>query len=200
MVESTQTSKGLAIGVLRTFAVHHRLKVRLDSCGDPVIAGRHGEIGEHGDGRLNACFHGTGPEPFSRVRAGRIRRTLALDVGELISGDDGADEALFAFNCNDLKAARWFIDSLHIRRRRSVSPETAERLRQFARMRKTIAGRPLHARKTPAGMMMALQAGGDRNDCRKGPVAQSAHPAATRADTRDLEATQRIHTPLRSCN
>ncbi len=151
MLESTETSKSLALGVLRTFASHHRLKVKFDGCGDPIVLGRHGELGEHGDGRLNACFHGKGAEPFSRARAGRIRRTLALDVGELISGSAGADEALFAFEWTDRKAATWFIDSLRIRRRRSVSPGTAERLRRFARMRQTLAGRPVQARKTPEG-------------------------------------------------
>jgi len=87
-----------------------------------------------------------------------------------------------------------------VRQRRSVSLETAARLRQFARMHQTIAGRPPQARKTVRRDDDGPQVGGDRNDGGKRLVAQSAHPTATKAAARDLGATQRIHTPLRSCN
>jgi hypothetical protein len=116
-----------------------RLRIRRDDCGDPIIPGQHGEIGEHGDVLLNACFHGTGAEAFSRLRAQRIRRTLAGGFGTRISGGEGADEALFAFARTDAKAVKWFIDALGIRQSRSVSPEVAERLRHFARKRRGIA-------------------------------------------------------------
>jgi len=138
--ESAQISPRSAVGALRTFASNRRLKVRLDECADPVIFGRHGEIGEYGDGRLAASFHGIGPASFSRARASRIRRTLTLSVGDLVSGGRGSDEAVFAFNGSNSAAGDWFVKALGIRRRRSVSPETAERLRQLARGSRTSAG------------------------------------------------------------
>jgi len=38
---------------IRQFARASRLKWRLDECDDPIIPGKHGEIGEHCDDRLN---------------------------------------------------------------------------------------------------------------------------------------------------
>jgi len=129
-----------------------RLRIRRDDCGDPIIPGQHGEIGEHGDGLLNACFHGKGAEAFSRLRARRIRRALTSGLGTLISGCDGADEALFTFARTDGKAVKWFIEALGIRRCRSVSPEVAARLRQFARMRRGIAGEAFQPQETAAAV------------------------------------------------
>jgi hypothetical protein len=48
---------------------------------------------------------------------------------------------------------KWFIQALGIRRRRSVGPEVAARLRQFARMRQGIAGKTFQLQET------ALQCG-----------------------------------------
>jgi hypothetical protein len=134
--ESVKISRRTVLGVLYTLASRERLKVKMDECGDPIIHGRHGEIGEHGDGRLNARFHGAGPQPFSRAPPSRIRCALALGAGSLVSGGDGADEAQFVFDANS-SAGECFLRALGIPRRRTVSPETAERLRRFARMRKT---------------------------------------------------------------
>jgi hypothetical protein len=130
-------------GDVRSFAKHHRLKCRLDNCDDPIIRGKYGEIGEHGDGRLNACFHGVGAEKLSRVRAMRIRETERSGLGSRISGEPDGDEALFAFDPNDVTAAEWFIKNLGIKRKRRISSTTAERLRSFNRLRQSPAGRPL---------------------------------------------------------
>src|ERR1017187_1767041 len=111
MAKSNEVLDSSTVGVLPTFASHQRLKVKLDACGDPIIAGRHGEIGEYGDGRLHASFHGIGPAPFSRARASRIRRTLALGVAELISGGAGNDETTFVFNGENPNAVEWFIEA-----------------------------------------------------------------------------------------
>lgn len=129
---------------IRHFARLHRLKLRLDECGDPIIPGRHGAIGEYSAGRFCACFHGVGAEPFSRLRAHRIRQALQHSIGHRITGTVGADEALFAFGPLDERVATWFVHALGIKRRRAVSLETAARLAQFSRSRRTIAGEVFH--------------------------------------------------------
>ena len=144
---------------IKKLAHDRRLRIRRDGCGDPIIPGPHGEIGEHGHGLLNACFHGKGAEAFSRLRAQRIRRTLAGGFGTLVSGCDGADEALFAFSRADAKAVEWFIRALGIRRRRSVGPEVAARLRQFARMRQGIAGKTFQLQETAAAVRTVVRIG-----------------------------------------
>lgn len=77
-------------------------------------------------------------------------------------------------------------------RRRSVSPETAARLRQFARMRRTIAGRPVQAHKTAHSHEDDPLGSSDRNDGRKGPVADCAQPTPTESAARDMGAAQRF--------
>ena len=159
MAKSNEVLDSSTVGILHTFASHQRLKVKLDACGDPIIPGRHGEIGEYGDGRFIACFYGMGPAPFSRVRASRIRRTLALGVAELMSGSEGNDEATFVFDDANSRASEWFIEALGIRRRRIVSPETTARLRQLAKVRQTSTGEAPQAHKTAEEVPMAFRVG-----------------------------------------
>ena len=148
-------------------ASDRRLKVKRDDCDQPIIPGQHGEVGEHSEGLLHACFHGKGAEAFSRLRAHRIRRTVAGGFGTLVTGGDGAAEALFTFSRADAKAVEWFIQALGIRRRRSVSPEVAARLRRFARARQGIAGEASQPRgaagAVPTGVQVARGGTGSRN-------------------------------------
>jgi hypothetical protein len=138
----TNSHSSLSATDIGQFARLHRLNWRLDDCGDPIISGKHGEVGEHGDGRLDACFHGEGPEPFSRLRANRIRQALQHSIGERITGTAGADEALFAFDPSNENHLAWFIRALGIKRKRRVTLQTLERLRRFRNSRQSLAGRP----------------------------------------------------------
>jgi hypothetical protein len=89
-----------------------------------------------------------------------------------ISGGDGADEALFAFSRTDAKAVMWFIRALGIRRRRSVGPEVAERLRQFSRVRQSVAGEAFQPRGTAGAVSTGVKVADDRTGDRNGIAAK----------------------------
>ena len=40
-----------------TFAANHRLKTKVDECGETVIAGTYGQIYEYSDGEMGVLFH-----------------------------------------------------------------------------------------------------------------------------------------------
>jgi hypothetical protein len=124
---------------LEGFAHRYRLRITLDGCRDQIISGKHGNIADHGDGEnLMVAFWGTS-QNFSRLRAGRIKRTLEESHGQHYAG--GGDEALIVFSPKDERAALFFLQALAIRRKRRVSVDIIERLRSFRRP----AGTALHA-------------------------------------------------------
>lgn len=62
---SNPTSKA---SPLELFAQRHRLKLSRDSCADRIVAGKYGDIADHGDGQhLLVAFWGNGPK-FSAPR------------------------------------------------------------------------------------------------------------------------------------
>jgi len=125
---------------IRAFAEKHRFKPEKDACGDPLIAGKHGDIGEYDDSRLCACFWGT---DASKTRNRRIRATADAHIGQLIQRGD--DEAQFAFDPADPVAAQWFIRSLEVCPKRVISIEHRERLHRLSEAHSPIRKRPQSA-------------------------------------------------------
>lgn len=118
---------------MRAFAERHRLRVRRDEAGEPVIPGRDGLIYEYGSGRLAVMVLDLTPR-----RWGHIRRQCVAGGMEVLQ--DGDAEGSLIFDPTDDVQALLAIRAAHIRRRRVVSEATRQRLRRMSAER---AGRPL---------------------------------------------------------
>jgi len=140
----------------RAFAAKYRLNVQQDACGNPIISGKHGDIGEYGDGRLCACFWGGNP---SKTRSRRIAATANAHIGQLIQR--GGDEAQFAFDAADPIAARWFLRTLQLRAKRSIGQAHKDRLHRLSEAYSPIRRRAQSAPGATAGIRAsgAVQAG-----------------------------------------
>ncbi len=122
---------------LAEFAATYRLRISRDECGDLVIAGRFGEIGEYDRDHLYACFHGE----QSRTRAHRINAALRRNIGRAVV--KGTDEALFVFVGEDDRFSRWFIRTLGIRQKRILSETERHRLKLLSERYSPIRTRAL---------------------------------------------------------
>lgn len=110
---------------MRAFAERHRLRVRRDEAGEPVIPGRDGLIYEYGSGRLAVMVAGTSPEPLTpgpRLRWA-YRRRACLAVGMALV-QDGDDEGVLTFDPASREQVRVALRVAAVKRRRRVPAPT----------------------------------------------------------------------------
>lgn len=107
---------------MESFARAHRLKVRMDGCGDRVIPGRVGEIAAYDSKRLQVIYM---PDPQGRYPLRPVRWTnrkakLSAAGCEIHQDCDGEGSALF--DPGDQAQARVAITVAGIKRKREASP------------------------------------------------------------------------------
>ncbi len=63
---------------IKHFANRHRLRVRRDECGDPIVVGKLGELYQHDNGLVGLalmCPNGDDPK-LNRILLSRMRKAL----------------------------------------------------------------------------------------------------------------------------
>jgi hypothetical protein len=120
--------------MIQHFAEQHRLTIRRDGCGDPIIVGKphrkfkrledRCQIFEHSAGRLGLFLTLT-------ARAWGFAKTGLLAAGFTLR-DDGRSEGIFTFDPADPRQAEAAIREAGIRVRRDVSE--AQRLAMLERL------------------------------------------------------------------
>jgi hypothetical protein len=131
--------------MLAAFAEHYCLRLKRDSCGEPIIHGKFGHLYEHGAGLLGLVLE----EPRngrSRCRTLLARRRKAFAAGFRLH-QAGEVEAILLFALGNPLAEKLAIGLVGAKRRRVPSPAQLETLRRARRARsfsKISAQRPLH--------------------------------------------------------
>jgi hypothetical protein len=113
---------------LKAFATKHRLKIKLDSCGDPIVQGKFGTIYEYSDELLGMTFM---PPPSASGRMWAAAQKAMLASGMRIT-QNGDTEGAGSFDPNDAAQAKPALKLVKARAKRQVSPETLTRLREQA--------------------------------------------------------------------
>src|SRR5215471_271485 len=72
--------------MIENFAQQHRLKIRRDECGDPIIPGKYGHIFEWSDTRLGVIYMPDG-EQSPNIRNWNKRRRKLIAAGCKITQD-----------------------------------------------------------------------------------------------------------------
>lgn len=104
--------------VIERFAETHRLRIRKDKCGDPVILGKKGhQIFDNGDGRLGVLF------VFSSPKRWNNRRKLMTLAG-FQPRQDAHTEGTALFNPGDQAQSKLAIKLTGVRTR--LTPEQAK--------------------------------------------------------------------------
>jgi hypothetical protein len=112
---------------IQEFAVEHRLKVRLDTCGDRVIEGRQGQIYEYDENTLGVLFSPPSktdsfgrwcPKVWNRLR--NLGKTLGMDCRQ-----DGDSEGCLLFDGSNRAQVKLAIQIAKVRAKRILSPERA---------------------------------------------------------------------------
>lgn len=109
--------------MIREFATEHRLKITLDECGDPIIAGKQGEIYDQAEGVLAVLFM----SPSKADRWGRWcpkvwgnyrRAAEALGMTVLLNGDS---EGSLRFDPGDREQVKMALKIAKVRARKQVT-------------------------------------------------------------------------------
>jgi len=97
---------------VQEFAENHRLNCRLDGCGDRIIPGRYGHIGDgYNDGKLGMFLSFQTIRKYNAVRgkllaAGFVSRQNADTEGVLIFDAENREQARFAQRAAGIKTKR----------------------------------------------------------------------------------------------
>lgn len=100
--------------LLQAFAERHRLRLRVDECGEPIIEGLNGEIFEFDDGCLGLIFTPGRPYRWPYVRRKLIRRGFKIR-------QNGDQEGVATFCPADPEQTRLAITLVRARRKRNPS-------------------------------------------------------------------------------
>ncbi|HEY3325060.1 MAG TPA: hypothetical protein VGP72_31695 [Planctomycetota bacterium] len=120
-----------AEGRIKALARALDCKAARDACGDPAIIGKHGNV--HADSAGWSIY----VDGKTARRWGVIKRVLAFCR---VTQDGDADGCLWLDRLPTPTEARTLRKVLRIPKRRTVSPETAERLRAFSATRRAGSG------------------------------------------------------------
>lgn len=130
---------------LKTFAEQHRLKTKLDSCGEIIIEGRNGQIYEHGDNQLAVLF----AIPSKSDPAGRwcpkiwnARRKSGEDVGMTVL-QNGDSEGTMLFDAEDRTQVKVALKIAKVRPKRQMAPEQVARFIAAVHNRRNLTSEPL---------------------------------------------------------
>ena len=103
--------------VIEKFAETHRLRVRKDECGDPVIPGRKGhQIFDNGDGRLGVMLM------FDCSKEWNKRRKVLSAAGFALR-QDARTEGTALFNPGDHEQSKLAMKITGVRAKLALTPE-----------------------------------------------------------------------------
>jgi hypothetical protein len=114
---------------LRTFAEKHRLRVRRDEDNCQIIPGKDGHIWDYGDGLFGVTLLELTPMKWGYRRNACLRAGMELH-------QDGDSEGTCLFDPTDSEQVRVALKVAQVKRKRRVSPEQLERLREMAAHRR----------------------------------------------------------------
>lgn len=129
---------------LKTFAAKHRLKIKLDECGDAIVQGKHGTLYEYSDELIGLSFM---PPTVHGRRWGAAQREMAA-VGMTITQNGGAEGAA-SFDGHDMVQAKLAIRLVKARVKRVLDEKERETLANrlaLARQVKSATEKGLHSR------------------------------------------------------
>ncbi|MGA8215555.1 MAG: hypothetical protein WB799_18300 [Candidatus Sulfotelmatobacter sp.] len=112
---------------IQEFAVEHRLKTRVDSCGEKIIEGRQGQIYEYNADTLGVMFAPTSKtDPFGRwcPKTWNRLRNLGKSIG-MDCRQDGDSEGCLLFDGNNRPQVKLALQIARVRAKRVLSPERA---------------------------------------------------------------------------
>ena len=113
---------------LADFAKTHRLKLTNDDCGDPIVAGRQGQIYEYDDTRLSVLFAiPSKTDPCGRwcPKIWNHLRELGRTAGMVVA-QNGDSEGVLTFDPMDKGQVKLALQIAKARPRRVMTPEQAE--------------------------------------------------------------------------
>ena len=113
---------------IKEFALAHKVRIKLDEDGEPVVLAKHGEIYDFGRGRFGVMFM------LDSVRVWNSRRQECEKAGMQVI-QDGDCEGTLLFNPENKEQAKTAIRLVGARQKRQLSPEqrklAVERLERF---------------------------------------------------------------------
>ena len=142
---------------IKHFASQHRLRVRRDECGDPIVVGKLGQLYQHDDGLVGLVLmspNGDDPKLDNTLRA---RRRKALQEGSVLV-QQGDYESSFLFDAENKQHARLAVRLIRCKRKRraKLSPNFLAARERFKFKPRTVQEGPERPQSEPIPVLAGV--------------------------------------------